>query len=105
MGSGTSTGLYLNGGTVDNGYSDLWGNGQDLRGGVGTGDGGLFLDPKFVNTRERNYRLIWGSGDNISPCINTGHPNTEYNDGKLLTGDIYRNDMGAYGGPDNIGWE
>ena len=72
---------------------------------MGLGDGSISADPKFVNTRERNYRLIWGSGDNVSPCINTGHSSTDYNDGKLLTGDVYRNDMGAYGGSDNVGWE
>jgi len=105
FGSAMSIGIYLNGGTVNNSYSNFWKNGQDLYGGAGTGDGGLFLDPKFVNVRERNYHLIWGSGDSISPCINTGHPSMDYNDGKLLTGVIYRNDMGAYGGPDNIGWE
>ena len=105
MGSTTSTGIYLKGGTVDNIYSDVWGNGQDLYGGASIGDGSISRDPKFVNTRERNYHLVWGDGDNVSPCINTGHPNTDYNDGRLLTGTIYRNDMGAYGGPDNIGWE
>jgi hypothetical protein len=105
LGSGTSTGIYFKSGEINNSYSNIWRNGVDSFGGVGIGDGGISRDPKFVNTRERNYYLVWGSGDNISPCINTGHPNTDYNDGKLLTGTIYRNDMGAYGGPDNIGWE
>lgn len=105
MGSGTSTGIYLKSGVIDNSYSDVWRNGANSFGGVGMGDGGIERDPVFVNTRERNYHLIWGSGDDVSPCINTGHPNMNYNDGKLFTGDVYRNDMGAYGGPDNLGWE
>ncbi len=105
MGSGTSTGIYLKSGEINNSYSDIYGNGLDSFGGVGMGDGGISRDPKFVNTRERNYRLVWGDGDNVSPCINTGHPGTDYNDGKLLTGTIYRSDMGAYGGPDNINWD
>lgn len=105
VGSGTSTGVYLKSGEINNSYSNIWRNGTDSFGGVGMGDGGISLDPKFVNIRERNYRLVWGDGSNVSPCINTGHSNIDYNDGKLLTGTIYRNDMGAYGGPDNIGWD
>lgn len=104
MGSGASTGIYFKSGEINNSYSDIWGNGADSYGGVGFGDGGISLDPRFVSAREGNYHLIWGSGD-VSPCINAGHPNPEYNDNKLLTGDVNRNDMGAYGGPDNGGWE
>lgn len=103
MGSGASTGIYLKSGEINNSYSDTWGNGANTYGGVGMGDGGIFLDPRFVSTRERNYHLAWGTG-NVSPCTNAGHPNTEYNDSKLLTGSVYRNDMGAYGGPDNKWW-
>ncbi|MBU4284983.1 right-handed parallel beta-helix repeat-containing protein [Patescibacteria group bacterium] len=104
MGSGISTGIYLKSGEINNSYSDIWGNGANSFGGVGFGDGGISLDPRFVSTRERNYRLIWGSGD-VSPCIDVGSPNTSYNDGKLFTGTNYRSDMGAYGGSDNGGWE
>jgi hypothetical protein len=104
MGSGTSTGVYFKSGELNNSYSDIWGNGVDSYGGVGFGDGGISLYPRFVGIRERDYRLVWGSGD-VSPCIDSGSPNTIYNDGKLFTGTNYRSDMGAYGGPDNGGWE
>jgi len=52
-----------------------------------TGTGNLNSNPDFIN--ERDYRL-----DTSSPCINTGDPDSSYND---LDGS--RNDMGAYGGP------
>jgi len=104
MGSGISTGIYLKSGEINNSYSNIWGNGANSFGGVGIGDGGIERDPRFVSTRERNYRLIWGSGD-VSPCIDSGSPNTGYNDAKLFTGTNYRSDMGAYGGSDNGGWE
>ena len=40
-----------------------------------------------------------------SPCIDAGTPDAAYNDGCLPPGQgAERNDMGAYGGPDNCGW-
>ena len=45
-------------------------------------------DPLFINGTGENFKL-----DNNSPCINTGHPDSQYNDA-----DGTRNDMGAYGG-------
>jgi hypothetical protein len=104
LGSGTSAGIYLKGGGMDNDFNDVWGNGYDYVGGAATGDNSIFTDPKFVYVTERNYRLAWGSGSGASPCVDRGHSNVIYNDGQLLTGTVYRNDMGAYGGPDNVGW-
>lgn len=55
------------------------------------GNGIIYSDPLF--TDETEFRL-----NNNSPCINSGDPNSQYNDN-----DGSRNDMGAYGGP-NGNW-
>jgi len=45
-------------------------------------------DPKFVDLINENFKL-----NDDSPCIDEGHPDSQYNDA-----DGTRNDMGAYGG-------
>lgn len=45
------------------------------------------MDPKFIS--ETDFELT-----ELSPCINSGNPDTSYNDS-----DGTRNDQGAYGGP------
>ncbi|MFO7997329.1 MAG: DUF1565 domain-containing protein [Dehalococcoidia bacterium] len=40
-----------------------------------------------------------------SPCVDSGDPDTAFNDGRRPPGKgTERNDMGAYGGPNNYGW-
>jgi subtilisin family serine protease len=53
-----------------------------------SGIGNISQDPLFVNPNNHDYHL-----QNESPCINTGNPNTLYNDT-----DGTQNDMGNYGG-------
>jgi len=53
------------------------------------GQGNIYGDPLFFNQNDGDFHL-----QSISPCIDTGHPDSNYNDP-----DGTRNDMGAYGGP------
>jgi len=74
---------YTNVCNEDINYSNL--EGYEL------GIGNINLDPLFMSSG--NYHL-----QSNSPCINTGNPDSQYNDM-----DGSRNDMGAYGGP-NGNW-
>lgn len=104
IGSEESAGIYHSGlGKSDNYYNDVWSNGANYKGDALIGNGSLIINPKFVNEDQREYKLQTWTTD-YSPCINTGHPEAIYYDGLLITDNDYRNDMGAYGGPDNIGW-
>lgn len=103
-GSEENVGIYHSGtGKSDNNYNNVWSNSRDYKGSALTGNGGLNLNPKFVNEEQKDYRLQTGT-ENYSPCIDNGNPDYIYNDGILITTSVYRNDMGVYGGPDNIGW-
>lgn len=64
------------------------------------GTSGNILDnPLFMEGGE-NFKLQEGS-----PCIDAGDPDTPEEDGCLPPGKgEKRNDMGAYGGPQNCGW-
>lgn len=57
--------------------------------------GNISQNPLFVSGEGEipclDYRL-----SDLSPCVNTGHPDIQYNDI-----DGTRNDMGAFGGPGN----
>ena len=104
LGSIESVGIYHIGlGKSDNSYNDVWLNGWNYKGDALAGNGSLDTNPKFVNEAQRDYKLQTWTTD-YSSCINTGYPEFIYNDGILITDNDYRNDMGAYGGPDNIGW-
>jgi parallel beta helix pectate lyase-like protein len=71
---------------------------QDWTGG---GVGNISSDPKFEVSGSNLFYL-----KSDSPCIDAGNPGTEYNDGCFPPGQgINRNDMGAYGGPLNCGWD
>ncbi|OGZ33145.1 MAG: hypothetical protein A2V69_01870 [Candidatus Portnoybacteria bacterium RBG_13_40_8] len=97
-----STGLYHSGdGNSDNTYNDVYGNGWDFGGDAKAGDGTLIVYPKFIWPSQRDYRLKTGS--DYSFCIDAGHPDYTYNDATYSSNTV-RNDMGAYGGPDNLGW-
>jgi hypothetical protein len=103
--SGTiaNTGVYHSGtGTSDNTYNDVYGNGQEYGGDAVPGNSSIIVFPKFVFPSQRDYRLKTGSTD-YSMCLDAGNPDYTYNDGTVST-KTSRNDMGAYGGPDNIGW-
>jgi hypothetical protein len=64
------------------------------------GTGNITDNPKFVNPNMSDYHLQDGS-----PCIDAGDPDAQYNDGCLPPGKgTVRNDMGAYGGPQNCGF-
>jgi len=96
-------GVYHSGsGQSDNTYNDVYGNASEYGGDATPGSGSLVLLPKFIWPSQRDYRLKTGATD-YSPCLDAGNPDYIYNDGILST-KTYRNDMGAYGGPDNIGW-
>ena len=57
-------------------------------------------DPGFVDPVGRDFQL----GEK-SPCIDAGDPDPTFNDHSLPPGmGSVRNDMGAYGGPGNSGW-
>lgn len=62
----------------------------------------IFLDyptetPEFKDVENYDFRLAEGS-----PCIDTGTTDTNYNDNILWgDGNTSRNDIGAYGGPNN----
>jgi len=104
VGSAESVGIYHFGlGKSDNYYNDAWLNGWNYKGDALAGNGSINTNPKFVNEEQRDYKLQTWTTD-YSLCINTGYPEFIYNDGMLITDNDYRNDMGAYGGPDNIGW-
>jgi parallel beta-helix repeat protein len=69
----------------------------------------VYGNPLFVDSLINNYHL-----QAISPCIDIGHPDQEYNDpldpnkpGYALypAQGTLRNDMGAYGGPYATSWE
>lgn len=104
-----STGVYHGGqGVFDNSYSDAWGNGWDYKGDAVAGDTSLNNEPRFVDAYNRDYRLRTGISGDVSPCVDRGHPDSIYYDGNrvgVTFGDnLQRNDMGAYGGPDNLYW-
>ena len=104
-GKGTmgSTGIYHTGtGKSDNTYNDVYGNGWDYGGDAKAGNGSIVVYPNFVWPVQRDYHLKTGTTD-YSLCIDAGNPEFIYNDATYGTKSA-RNDMGAYGGPDNIGW-
>lgn len=99
-----STGIYHSGqGESDNIYNNTWKNSDNYGGNATAGNGSIIVDPKFVWPSLRNYNLKTGTSG--SPCIDAGYPEFIYRDGILITSANYRNDMGAYGGPDNIYWQ
>ena len=103
LGTTGSTGLYHFGnGTSENTYNNVYGNGFDYGGNAVAGNGSIVVYPMFLWPAQRDYHLKTGSVD-YSLCLDAGHPDYIYNDGTIST-KTYRNDMGAYGGPDNIGW-
>lgn len=70
---------------------------QDWTGG---GIGNISAQPLFLNAANVDFHLQSGS-----PCIDTGAPGGLFNDGCLPPGrGTVRNDMGAYGGPNNCDW-
>ena len=71
-------------------YNDVWNNYVNYQG-MEPGNNDISLDPQFVDTAKGNYHLTENS-----PCINTGNPDTKYDD---IDGS--RNDIGAYGGPNS----
>lgn len=105
LGGGNSTGIYHSGqGEPENTYNDVWQNGFNYDGDAGVGNGSLVANPRFFQVSQRNYTLKTDSSD-LSPCIDKGSADFIYNDGTLLSGNYnYRNDMGAYGGPNNKWW-
>ncbi len=90
--------------TIDNNFIDGFRNYVNETAGTNA----VYGSPLFVDSLMNDYHL-----QAISPCIDKGHPNQEYNDpadpnkpGDALypaQGTI-RNDMGAYGGPFATSW-
>jgi hypothetical protein len=73
------------------------------------GTNAVYGSPLFVDSLNNNYHL-----QALSPCIDSGHPDQEYNDPPDPNKSGYalypaqgtpRNDMGAYGGPYATSWE
>jgi len=104
-GKGTmgSTGIYHEGsGKSDNTFNDVYGNGWEYGGDARAGNGSIVVFPNFVWPVQRDYHLRTGT-TNYSLCLDAGHPDFIYNDA-IYSSNTARNDMGAYGGPENIGW-
>ena len=92
--------IYNESGNIDITYSDIqWGYWQ--------GEGNIDEDPRFYPFPIRGFEYFLRK---ISPCIDTGDPSIEDRlfDWHPKWPDWYpngaRSDMGAYGGPGNIGW-
>ena len=65
------------------------------------GIGNIDDDPLLTDPESGDFTL-----QPDSPCIDAGSPDASFNDGCLPPGlGTVRNDMGAYGGPGNCGWE
>lgn len=94
-------------------YSNFWGNESGNFNGCGSWLGvnvtendhgepcdayqNIQADPLFVDPKNNDYHL-----QETSPCVDAGNPDEQYNDGNLPPGlGTARNDMGAYGGPEN----
>ena len=98
-----NTGIYHSGdGKSDNSFSNVYGNSTDYGGDARPGNGSILVLPRFVYPALRDYRLQVGTTE-YSLCIDAGHPDFIYNDVNYSS-NTARNDMGAYGGPDNLGW-
>jgi hypothetical protein len=81
-------------------YGDITARYSDIIGGW-EGEGNIDTEPRFVDPQNSNYRLL-----DSSPCIDAGDPDPQWNDACLPPGKgTERNDMGAYGGPYNCGWQ
>jgi len=67
---------------------------------ISGGTGNISKDPKFIDPENNIFRLF-----SNSPCIDAGDPDSQYNDASIPPGKgTSRNDMGAYGGPENDKW-
>ena len=65
--------------------------------GAHTVDHAIDKDPLFMDAAGGDFHL-----QDSSPCVDSGDPAVSCNDGKRPpAGVTERNDMGAYGGPDN----
>lgn len=72
-------------------YNNVYGNAVNYTG-CTPGSGGISVDPEFMDEAAGKYSLM-----TTSSCIDAGNPDIEYND---IDGS--RNDMGAFGGPDQV---
>jgi hypothetical protein len=72
----------------------------DTRGGTCTIQHVINKDPLFADPANGVFLLEEGS-----PCIDSGDPDTAFNDGQRPPAKgMERNDMGAFGGPQNYDW-
>ena len=102
-GLGNSSGIYHIGtGISNNTFNDVWQNGFNFKENAKAGDNTLLLDPFYVEIGQRNYKLKTGTTD-YSSCLDAGNPEHIYDDA-VYSSNTNRNDMGAYGGPENSGW-
>jgi len=98
-----NTGIYHTGtGKSDNIFNDVYGNGWEYGGDAKAGNGSIVVFPNFIWPSQRDYHLRTGN-TGYSLCLDAGYPDYIYNDA-IYSSNTARNDMGAYGGPDNIGW-
>ena len=90
---------------IEGGYYSIVTNGN---GTINWLEGNIDTNPLFVDPSNEDYHLTEGS-----PCIDAGNPNALYNDPEDPNNPGYAsypamgtiiNDMGAYGGPNAIGW-
>jgi hypothetical protein len=102
-GSIGDVGIYHTGsGSLNNTFSNVCGNNLDYGGDARPGNGSIVVLPRFIQALQRDYRLQTGTTE-YSLCIDAGHPDHVYDDLNYAS-NTARNDMGAYGGPGNIGW-
>jgi predicted outer membrane repeat protein len=98
--------------TITISYSDIQGGEAGIvtnnNGTVNWLEGNIDEDPLFIGTGEHPYSLLENS-----PCIDAGNPDPIYYDPEDPSNPGYAlypamgtiiNDMGAYGGPNTIGW-
>ena len=99
---GSTYGVY---GKVVSSYNNFWNNALNYGGGASAGTGDIFVDPLFADPENEDFHLksavgrwsgsAWVNDDVTSLCIDTGDPDSDYDNEPPPNGS--RINMGAYG--------